>query len=50
MKKNIAILKAYIKEDKLMLETNEPILELVPGEQILVDSAQYSFIYLMEDK
>jgi hypothetical protein len=50
MKKNIAILKAYIKEEKLMLETNEPILELVPGEQILVDSAQYSFIYLMEDK
>ncbi|WML27791.1 hypothetical protein [Neobacillus sp. OS1-33] len=50
MKKNITILKAYILEDKLMLETNESIIDLVPEEQILVDSIQYSFIYLMEDK
>jgi hypothetical protein len=50
MKKNITILQAYIFEDKLMLETNVPIIELVPEEQILVDSKQYSFIYLMEDK
>lgn len=50
MKKNIIILKAYILEDKLLLETNEPIIDLVPEEQILVDSDQYSFIYLMEDK
>jgi hypothetical protein len=50
MKKSITILKDYIIEDKLFLETNEPINEMVPGEQILVDSDQYSFIYLMEDK
>jgi hypothetical protein len=50
MKKNITIQKAYIFEDKLMLETNESITDLVPEEQILVDSIQNSFIYLMEDK
>lgn len=50
MKKRIRIEKAYIANEKLMLETNETITELVPGEQILVDSDQYSFIYLMEDK
>jgi len=50
MKKRIMIEKSYIIEEKLMLETNESILELVPGEQILVDSDQFSFIYLMEDK
>jgi hypothetical protein len=50
MKKSITILKDYIIEDKLFLETNEPINEMVPGEQILVDSDQYTFIYLMEDK
>lgn len=49
MKKRIRIEKAYITEEKLMLETNETITELVPGEQILVDSDHYSFIYLMED-
>jgi hypothetical protein len=49
MKKRITIEKAYITEEKLMLETNETITELVPGEQILVDSDHYSFIYLMED-
>lgn len=50
MKKRMIIEKSYIIEEKLMLETNESILELVPGEQILVDSDQFSFIYLMEDK
>jgi Family of unknown function (UPF0738) len=50
MKKSITILKEYIIVDKLFLETNEPINEMVPGEQILVDSDQYTFIYLMEDK
>ncbi|WHY78995.1 hypothetical protein QNH20_07640 [Neobacillus sp. WH10] len=48
MKKRITILKANITENKLLLETNEPVSGLVPGEQILVDSEQYSFIYLME--
>ena len=50
MKKRMIIEKSYIIDEKLMLETNESILELVPGEQILVDSDQFSFIYLMEDK
>lgn len=50
MKNRITIEKAYITEDKLMLQTNETVTGLVPVEQILVDSEQYSFIYLMEDK
>jgi len=50
MKKRITILKATITENKLLLETNESINDLIPGEQILVDSDQLSFIYLMEDK
>ena len=50
MRKRITIQEAYIAVDKLILQTNETIIELVPGEQILVDSDHYSFIYLMEDK
>ena len=50
MRKRITIQEGYIALDKLFLQTNETIMELVPGEQILVDSGHYSFIYLMEDK
>jgi hypothetical protein len=50
MKKRISILKAIITKNKLFLETNESIEGLIPAEQILVDSDQYSFIYLMEDQ
>ncbi|EKN68827.1 hypothetical protein BABA_12271 [Neobacillus bataviensis LMG 21833] len=50
MQKRITILKANNKESKLLLESNEPINGLVPGEQILVDSDHYSFIYLMENQ
>ncbi|MEH7073742.1 hypothetical protein [Neobacillus drentensis] len=50
MKNKITIHEGYITEDKLMLQTNETINTLVPGEQILVDSDHCSFIYLMEDK
>lgn len=50
MKKRITILKASITENRLLLEANEPISSLVPAEQILVDTKQYSFIYLMEDQ
>ncbi|MDQ1147070.1 hypothetical protein QE429_003897 [Bacillus sp. SORGH_AS 510] len=50
MKKRITILNAIITEEKLLLETNEPINGLIPSEQILVDSDQYSFIYLMENQ
>lgn len=34
----------------MLLQANESIIGLKPGEQILVDSDQLSFIYLMEDK
>jgi hypothetical protein len=50
MKKSITILQSKIIEKKLLLETSEPIIGLVPGEQILVDSDRYAFIYIMEDK
>lgn len=50
MKKSITILQSKIIENKLLLETSEPIIGLVPGEQILVDSDRYAFIYIMEDK
>ncbi|MBO0962603.1 hypothetical protein J1P26_23180 [Neobacillus sp. MM2021_6] len=50
MQKRITILKANMQESKLLLESNEPINGLVPGEQILVDSDHYSFIYLMENQ
>ncbi|MGG3564083.1 hypothetical protein ABES03_21070 [Neobacillus rhizosphaerae] len=50
MKKRITILNAIITEERLLLETNEPIKGLVPSEQILVDSDHYSFIYLMEQQ
>ncbi len=50
MKKRISIIKAIITNNNLFLETNESIEGLLPAEQILVDSDQYSFIYLMEDK
>ena len=48
MKKRITILKAIIAEHKLLLETSEPVSGLVPGEQILVDSDHFAFVYLME--
>ncbi|WP_040204553.1 UPF0738 family protein [Neobacillus jeddahensis] len=50
MKKRITILEAIITDNKLILETNESINGLIPAEQILVDSTQCSFIYLMEDQ
>ena len=50
MKNRITIIKANMVESKLLLESNETIDGLVPGEQILVDSDHYSFIYLMENQ
>ncbi|MFK9095306.1 hypothetical protein [Bacillus salipaludis] len=50
MKKRITILKAIITENTLLVETNGSINGLVPGGQILVDSDQSSFIYIMEDQ
>jgi len=50
MKKKLAILKAIITENKLLLETNGSLHGLIPAEQILVDSEQCTFIYLLEDQ
>jgi hypothetical protein len=50
MKRRITILSANIEDNLLQLNTKESIYGLIPGEQILVDSDQFSFIYLMEDK
>lgn len=50
MNKKILITKANISDKKLRLQTNEPITGLTPVEQILVDSKQFSFIYLMENQ
>ncbi|MEH7094037.1 hypothetical protein [Neobacillus vireti] len=50
MKKKIIIQTADLTDSELILETNEPINGLIPGEQILVDSDNSAFIYLMEDQ
>lgn len=50
MKKRIMVTKATINESKLVLEIQEDVLKLVPKGQMLVDSENYSFIYLMENE
>jgi hypothetical protein len=50
MKKKIIIQNAVLTDSKLILETDESINGLIPGEQILVDSDNSAFIYLMEDQ
>lgn len=50
MKKTITINLAQLDHNRLNLITNEPITGLVPKEHILVDSDQFSFIYLTEYK
>ena len=50
MKKRILIQSAAIKDNRLQFKANETIKGLKSGEQILVDSDQFSFIYLMEDE
>jgi hypothetical protein len=50
MMKKILIQKAVLTDSKLILETDESINGLIPGEQILVDSDNSAFIYLMEDQ
>jgi hypothetical protein len=49
VKKRITILAANIMDNLLQLNANESINGLKPGERILVDSDQFSFVYLMED-
>lgn len=50
MKKRIPILSADISESMLVLKTNQLLNGLTPGGQILVDSDNFSFIYLMEEQ
>lgn len=50
MKKIITIISSTMRENKLWVAVNESLKGLVPAEQILVDSENYAFIYLMEDK
>jgi Family of unknown function (UPF0738) len=48
MNKRISIDKADFKDKKLLLQASESINGLIPSEQILVDSKQFSFVYLMD--
>jgi hypothetical protein len=50
MKRRVKVIKATISENRLQLEAADRIDGLIPGEQILVDSDNFSFIYLMEDQ
>jgi|SRR4051794_39891407 hypothetical protein len=50
MKRKIIIQTAILTDNELILETDEFINGLIPGEQILVDSDNSAFIYLMEDQ
>lgn len=50
MKRKIEIIHAELTDNNLLFQTNQSINELTPGEQILVDSENFSFIYLMEDQ
>ncbi|EIJ82539.1 hypothetical protein [Bacillus methanolicus] len=50
MKQKIHIQSAQIKENQLLLETESPISDLKAVGQILVDSDNFSFIYLTENK
>jgi Family of unknown function (UPF0738) len=50
MNKRILISNADITNKKVRLQANEPITGLTPAEQILVDSKQFSFVYLMENQ
>jgi hypothetical protein len=50
MNKRILITKAKISNNKLLLQANESINGLIQTEQILVDSKQFSFVYLMENQ
>jgi hypothetical protein len=49
MQKRITINSASVIDTKLMLTADEAITGLIPGEQILVDSDHFSFIYIMEN-
>ncbi|PLS02917.1 UPF0738 family protein [Neobacillus cucumis] len=50
MKKKIIIETAIMNDNKLIFETDDSIKGLMPREQILVDSDNSAFVYLMEDQ
>jgi hypothetical protein len=50
MNKRIMVTDATVNEGKLWLEIKEDAQRLVPRGQMLVDSENYSFIYLMESE
>jgi hypothetical protein len=50
MNKKILISTANISNNKLQLQASEPITGLTQTDQILVDSKQLSFVYLMENQ
>ncbi|WP_160720823.1 hypothetical protein [Bacillus sp. USDA818B3_A] len=50
MKQKIIIETAAISGHTLLLTTDHSINGLIPAEQILVDSDNHTFIYLMEDQ
>jgi hypothetical protein len=49
MNKRITITKANFLDSKLYLQASESISGLSPAEQILVDSKEISFVYLLEN-
>ncbi|MFD0826235.1 UPF0738 family protein [Neobacillus sp. M.A.Huq-85] len=49
MKKKLTAMNGKITENQITFTVGEAINHLRPAEQILVDSDQLSFIYLMED-
>jgi hypothetical protein len=50
MKKMIRVLSALIDDNYLQLHVNEqiPLKTITPKEQMLVDSAQFAFVYILE--
>jgi hypothetical protein len=49
MNKRITITKANFLDSKLYSHASESISGLSPAEQILVDSKEFSFVYLLEN-
>jgi hypothetical protein len=50
MKKMMPVLSAVIEKETLMLKVDETnsLINVIPKEQMLVDSDQFSFVYILE--
>jgi hypothetical protein len=50
MKKMMPVLSAVIEKETLMLKVDETnsLVDVIPKEQMLVDSDQFSFVYILE--